>query len=271
MLEVVDDRGTQVTLPSPPRRIVSLVPSSTETLFDLGVGPAVVGVTRFCTRPADAVADLPRVGGTKDPDLDRIARLAPDLVVANCEENTREALDALAEVAPVYAAFPRTVDAALDDLVRLGTLVGRPAEAAAWRARIEADRATLAPRVAARSPRRVATLIWRRPWMALGADTFASDLLSRLGLHQALAHLDGRYPTVDAAQLRAADPDLVLLSSEPFPFRARHADELAAATGLPRARFRAVDGEALTWHGTRMAHALPALGHLLPDLLPVPA
>ncbi|HMV69022.1 MAG TPA: helical backbone metal receptor, partial [Myxococcota bacterium] len=132
-MQVHDDRGVLVCLDRPPARIVSLVPSTTETLHALGA--PVVGVTRFCARPADRVAALPKVGGTKDVDPERVRALAPDLIVGNCEENTREIFDALAGIAPVYAAFPRDVDGALADLDRLGDLVGRPV--AALRARIE--------------------------------------------------------------------------------------------------------------------------------------
>lgn len=271
MLEVVDDRGVRVALATPPRRIVSLVPSTTETLHDLGVGERVVGRTRFCVHPREALARLAVVGGTKDPDPLRIRALAPDLIVANCEENRREDLDALAQVAPVYAAFPRTVDDALRDLLRLGALVDADEAARAWHARTEAALQALAAAAARTGRRRVAYLIWRDPWMAAGRDTYVHDLLAAVGFDNALAGLDGRYPTVEAGALASADPDLVLLSSEPFPFRARHADELAAATGLPRDRFRRVDGETFTWHGTRLARTLPALLAALPHLEPVPA
>lgn len=249
-----DARGVRVRWQTPPQRIVSLVPSTTASLFDLGVGDRVVGVTRFCVHPADQLRGLARVGGTKDVELDRVRTLAPDLILGNCEENTRAIFDDLAPLAPLHAGFPRTIDEAVDELAQLGRLVDAEASAAAWVQRIrEARRAPRGPTL------RVAYLIWRDPWMTASATTYLHSVLAELGLHNVFAHLPDRFPVVTAQDLAAACPDLVLLSSEPFPFRARHADELAAATGLDRSVFRAVDGEAFTWHGTRMARALASL------------
>ncbi len=248
----VDGRGVRVALAGAPRRIVSLVPSTTETLFDLGLGDRVVGVTRFCVHPEAATA-LPKVGGTKDVDPDRVRALAPDLIVGNCEENTREIFEALDGVAPLWAPLPRTVDDALADLLTLGALCGAVEAAAEWHARIVHHRREL--RASLEAPTRVAWLIWRNPWMTISADTFLHTMLAEAGCHNVFADRPDRFPTVTPAEIAANDPDLVLLSSEPFPFQPRHADELAALTGLPRQRFRAADGELASWHGTRMALA----------------
>lgn len=256
VVPLVDARGVEVQLAAPPQRIVSLVPSTTESLFALGVGPQVVGVTRFCVHPAEQVATRVRVGGTKDLDLDRLAALDPDLVVANAEENSREMFDAIGERWPLYVAFPRTLDQALADLHDLGALVHRPAPAAEWVARITAQRALLPQR----APRRVVYLIWRRPWMAVSPDTFISQLLGEAGLVNALPVDGPRYPELTPAGLAALAPDRVLLSSEPFPFQDKHIDELAQASGLPRDRFRLADGELCSWHGVRLHQALPYLG-----------
>jgi ABC-type Fe3+-hydroxamate transport system substrate-binding protein len=261
-MEVTDDRGARVRLEAPPRRVVSLVPSATETLFDLGL--PVVGVTRFCVHPADRIAGLPKIGGTKDVDVERVRSLTPDLIVGNCEENTREIFDALGPVAPLYAAFPRDVDGALHDLQRLAALTG--ADAAPWVARATAARARL--HAARRAPRRVAALIWREPWMAAGSDTFIHAMLTEAGLENHFGDRPERFPTFEPEALRGAD--LVLLLSEPFPFRRRHAEELAQRSGLPVDRLRAVDGEHLTWHGTRMIQGLDALAHHLTHGWPLP-
>ena len=253
----IDGRGHALALPAPPARIVSLVPSTTETLFDLGAGDRVVGCTRFCVHPP-AVRALPKVGGTKDADPARVSALRPDLVVGNCEENTRELFDAIEAFAPLWAAFPRDVDGALDDLAALGDLIGAAPEAAALGAAI-ADARVAARAATAGRTFRYAYLIWREPWMAAGPDTFIAAMLSEVGGVNVLAASAGRFPELTLAALRDADPDVVLLSSEPFPFRERHRAELADATGLPLARFRFVDGEAASWHGSRMRHALPML------------
>lgn len=257
MPEVVDDRGVRVRIDQPPQRVVSLVPSTTETLLALGV--PVVGVTRFCVHPAAVVRDLPKVGGTKDVDADRVRALQPDLIVGNCEENTREIFETLADIAPLYAAFPRDVDGALADLRRLGALTG--AEPRPLLDRLTAARAELhAARSAHPARLRVAVLIWRDPWMVVGRDTFAHAMLAEAGLDNGFADRPERYPVIDPGELRGVDR--VLLASEPFPFRARHVAELIQL-GVPAERLRAVDGEHLTWHGVRMEAAFRALARHL--------
>lgn len=235
-------------LAEPAKRIVSLVPSTTETLFDLGVGERVVGVTRFCIHP-DEARTRPKVGGTKDAIPARIQALSPDLVVANCEENTREVFDALRGVAPVWAAFPRSLDDAIADLRSLGALVGSDAEPLCRS--IERERARL--------PRRsfpFTYLIWKDPWMAAGSDTFISALLAEAGGINECAGPD-RFPVVTVEEM-AGRTGLVLLSSEPFPFADRHAAALVGA-GVARERIRLVDGELLSWHGSRLRLGLPYL------------
>lgn len=257
MLEVTDDRGQLLRLGRPPRRIVSLVPSTTETLFALGLGDRVVGITRFCVHPARELADRVRVGGTKDLDLDRLEAVQPDLVIGNAEENSREIFAAVEARWPLYVAFPRTVDQATEDLRRMGALLGAEAAARSWLERVAAARAELR---ALDLPRRTAVyLVWRKPWMAAGPDTFIAALLAEAGL-ELLPAGPGRYPEVQVDALAA---DLVLLSSEPFPFRQRHASELARVSGLPRDRLRLVDGELCSWHGVRMALAFPYLARQL--------
>jgi ABC-type Fe3+-hydroxamate transport system substrate-binding protein len=237
-----------VTLARPAQRIVSLVPSTTETLFDLGVGDRVVGVTRFCVHP-DEARRRPKIGGTKDALPERIRALAPELVVANCEENTREIFDALRDVAPVWAAFPRTLDDAIADLGSVAALVG--ADAGSICAAIEAERRNLA-----RQPFAFTYLVWKEPWMAVGTDTFLSAMLAEVGGVNECRGPE-RFPTLSLDELAARD-GLVLLSSEPFPFAERHATALGEA-GVRRERIRFVDGELLSWHGTRLRLGLPYL------------
>jgi len=255
---LTDARGVTVRLPRPPQRLVSLVPSTTETLFALGLGERVVGITRFCVRPADALAELPRVGGTKDVIPERVAALEPDLILGNCEENTREIFEALEPVAPVWAPLPKDVDAAMQDLLHTGALTGARQAAQDWHERIQQARDQARQAAAMRPPTRYAWLIWRRPWMACGGDTFTSRLLAELGGINVFASAKDRFPELDPSDLRQADPDVVLLSSEPFPFKERHRDELVDLTGLPAERFRFVDGQLGTWHGVRLLHAYTA-------------
>ena len=255
-------------------RVVSLCPSTTELVFALGRGDALVGRTKFCIHPADRVAAVPSVGGTKDPRLDRILALAPDLVLLNEEENRREDAEALAAAGvPLHVSFPRDALQTAAMVRALGRALDAAPAAEAIAADIERRSARVRAAAAGRAPVRFAYLIWRRPWMGVGADTFVDALLAQAGGANVLAGgavAGARYPEVAAAALAAANPDVVLLSSEPFPFADRHADELAAATGLPRARFRLVDGELLSWHGARTPAGVDYAWGALHDGAPVP-
>ena len=192
------------------------------------------------------------MGGTKTPRIERIAALAPDLVLLNEEENRREDAEALARAGVrCHASFPRDVQGTADMVRSIGEALERPREAES----IAHDIETRAERVQldAKKKREVsfAYLIWRKPWMAVNRDTFAHALLAQAGGRNVFADLPDRYPEVSADDLARAAPDLVLLGSEPFPFEEKHIDELAEATGLPRDHFALADGEYLSWHGSR--------------------
>jgi iron complex transport system substrate-binding protein len=237
-------------------RVVSLCPSLTELVFDLGRGDALVGRTKFCVHPADRVTAVPSMGGTKNPKVDRIVALAPDLVLLNEEENRREDAEALrAAGIRCHVSFPKD---ALDTAAMVRS-IGEALDARDAAEGIAADIERRHARVRAAAERRGgnrvrwAYLIWRDPWMTVSGDTFVSAMLDHAGGENVFAAREARYPTIEPADLNAADPARVFLSSEPFPFAERHAEELAAASGLPRERFRLVDGELLSWHGSRTA------------------
>ncbi len=233
-------------------RLVSLCPSLTELLFDLGVGDQLVGRTKFCVHPADLVAQVEKVGGTKNPKIERIIELAPDLVFMNAEENRVEDARVLERAGiGVHSSLPRTPDetaamvrsiAAAVDRPDAGEVIARDIETRAQRVRAAAT---------SRPPVRFVYLIWRKPWMSVSSDTFVSALLELAGGVNAFGSRDERYPTVEASEIASVEPDLVLLSTEPFPFAERNREELAPLTGLPRERFHIVDGELLSWHGSR--------------------
>ena len=245
-------------------RLVSLCPSLTELVFDLGRGAELVGVTRYCVHPADGVAAVEKVGGTKDPDVARIVALAPDLVLTNEEENRREDYEALHEAGvECLNTFPKdSLDTA--HMVRtIGAALER--EEAAERIAAEIEARTARVRAAAEGQPVVswAYLIWRKPWMSVNADTFAHALLAQAGGRNVFAARSTRYHEVTTEDLAAADPDLVLLCTEPFPFEDKHADELATLTGLPRERFVIADGEYLSWHGSRTPDGIDYAAALL--------
>ena len=233
-------------------RIVSLCPSLTELVFDLGRGLELVGRTKFCVHPAGEVERIEPVGGTKNPKVPRIVDLAPDLVLLNEEENRREDAEALVAAGiRCHVTFPRDVA----DTAAMVREIGRLLERADEGERIATDIEQRAKRVreSARdaAPIRYAYLIWRNPWMVAGGDTFVTAILALPGGVNVFAKRPERYPSITAEEIAALDPDVLFLSSEPFPFREKHADELATATGLPRERMQLVDGEYLTWHGSR--------------------
>lgn len=249
-----------------PARIVSLVPSVTESLFALGLGERVAGITDWCIHPADRVGAVPKVGGTKDTDCDAVIALAPDLVIANHEENTRRTVERLrAAGLEVWVTYPRTVSGGVALLRELAQL-GASAEAVADVVE-PVERAFAAAR-AARPERstRVFCPVWRDPWMSVGADTYVHDLLALCGGENVFAdRSDRRYPRVDLDGVVAAGPQVVLLPDEPYAFARADADELAALD-LPASRagrIHLVDGTLLTWHGPRIRPALEELRKLL--------
>jgi ABC-type Fe3+-hydroxamate transport system substrate-binding protein len=245
-------------------RIVSLCPSLTELVFDLGAGEEVAGRTRYCIEPKGVVEAVPALGGTKNPKVGEIVGLTPDLVLLNKEENRREDAEALAAAGLACRSYlPQTIEETAAMVRDIGVAVGR-AEAGEKIAREIEERARAARKAAEKGPEvSWAYLIWRKPWMAAGSDTFVDALLTLPGGRNVFRSHPDRYPAVTAEDLRAADPQRIWLSSEPFPFAAKHIDELAEATGLPRSRFRLVDGQDLSWHGSRTRRGIDYAVELL--------
>lgn len=290
---LVDAAGTRHALAGPGARVVSLVPSITELLCDLGLaagdgagggaapgaaaGARIVGRTGFCIHPRQAVREIAKVGGTKDVNLARVRELAPTHVVVNVDENTRETAVALAAFVPhVIVTHPL---GPLDNLALyrlLGGIFGREEAAERLCAELEREVAALEAATAARAaagaaPEAVLYLIWRDPWMAVAPETYIARTLALAGLctlpdeaeAAALAQAAGasrdaaRYPAIDPAAF-AGRVSQVLLSSEPYHFREQHAAEVAAL--VPGARVRRVDGEMTSWYGSRAIDGLRYLG-----------
>ena len=243
----VDQMHRPITVPTLPQRIISLVPSQTELLYDLGLGDRVVGITKFCIHPEEWFRTKTRVGGTKTVDMDKVRALRPDLIIGNKEENARPDIDALEKEFPVWMSDINGLDGALDMIRRVGELTGTGLKAEALATDIAACFAQLVPNSAGYS---MAYLIWRKPWMVAGANTFIHDMLRRCGYTNAFADRTERYPEVSPAELAAADPDLILLSSEPYPFVEKHIAELNLL--LPGVPVRLVDGEPFSWYGSRL-------------------
>ncbi|HEY4109022.1 helical backbone metal receptor [Puia sp.] len=272
-----DQLGRTVFLPQTPRRIISLVPSQTELLYTLGLADAVVGITKFCIHPESWFHTKTRVGGTKAVDRARVDALQPDLIIANKEENDRPQIEALAARYPVWISDIKTLADALAMIRAVGEITGTSAAAIRMAAEI-ASRFQQLPLPAPPVP--AIYIIWRferstfrkqrikpaanalqiptdnagaaGPYMAAGGDTFISHMLRYCGYTNFLAGSD-RYPTVDLSSLAGPIPPTILLSSEPYPFRQRHIDEIKEI--LPDARVRLVDGEFFSWYGSRLLEA----------------
>jgi ABC-type Fe3+-hydroxamate transport system substrate-binding protein len=242
---LTDARGHTLRLTKPPQRIVSLVPSLTELLAALGLDRQVVGLTRFCVRPSGWKHRKTIVGGTKQLNLERLLQLAPDLVLANWEENTRQMVEALEPHVPVFVTHVRTLDEALRMIRQIGCLTATEAIAEQLAATIE-ERFALLPSF---PPVRTLYLIWRNPYMSIGSDTFIHDILSRGGFINVCA-AQTRYPVLSEEVIQALQPEVVLLSSEPYPFKETHIEALRPL--CPKATFLLVDGQLFSWYGARL-------------------
>ncbi|MCW3122029.1 MAG: cobalamin-binding protein [Flavipsychrobacter sp.] len=249
--------GNKVAIPYPPKRIVSLVPSQTELLYDLGLNEEVVGITKFCVHPDEWFRNKKRVGGTKTVHLDIIYELQPDLIIANKEENTREQVEELSTLYPIWVSDIKTIDDGLQMIRAVGELTANSAEAILLADNIANGFAQLNK---ASKPIRVAYFIWRKPWMCAGGDTFISNMITTAGWENVLADLQ-RYPEIRLEELANKQVDLVLLSSEPYPFKDAHIAEIQAV--LPAAKILLVDGELFSWYGSRMREAVSYLEKLI--------
>ena len=255
MITVTDARGKRFNWDKPPSRVISLVPSTTETLYKLGVGDSVVGVTRYCVHPSSATTDKVVIGGTKQCNIERMKSVHPDLVICNQEENTPEIVQAIEELGiDVYVAFPTTHSEALHEIQVLGQMFNKTSITDQWQTKF-----TNKLKGDTYSPFTYAYLIWRKPWMGVGKDTFIHQQLSIIGGVNAFEYHKDRYMTLENEDLM--QPDLhILLSSEPFPFEAKHIQELIAL-GIPAHRIHLIDGEYCSWHGVRMIESIEYLRH----------
>ena len=242
-----DQMDRKVEVPSHPQRIISLVPSQTELLYDLGLGERVVGITKFCIHPETWFKTKHRIGGTKKVDMDKIRALKPDLIIGNKEENDRKDIQALEKEFPVWMSDVRDLRDAAHMIAAIGELTGTKEKAHEILGGIAEAFGALEPR---EEPRTVAYLIWREPFMVAGHGTFINDMLQRCGLVNVFDEGDARYPEISAKELAESDPELILLSSEPYPFREKHIAELNMI--CPGTPVRIVDGELFSWYGSRL-------------------
>ncbi len=242
-------------------RIVSLVPSQTELLYDLGLNNEVVGITKFCVHPPAWFRSKTRIGGTKSVHIDQVKALQPDLIIANKEENLKEQVDTLSAICPVWTSDIGNLQQALQMIETIGNMTGKATAAQEMITTIRERFATLTP---ASPAIRTSYLIWKDPYMTIGGDTFINDMLTRCGFDNIFKDRE-RYPVVTPADISQLDCQLLLLSSEPFPFAAQHISALQQQ--LPNTKILLADGEMFSWYGSRLLHAPAYFESLIEQLL----
>lgn len=256
MQSFTDQTGYTLQLRHRPQRIVSLVPSQTELLFDLGVGERVVGVTLFCIHPAEPLKTITRVGGTKKVNMRRLFALKPDLIIGNKEENSKEQIETLRKACPTWISDVHTLEDALAMIRSVGGLTG----ATAHEEMVAEIGRRFARMRAPEHPLRTAYLIWQDPVMVAGSQTFIDAMMHHAGLQNIFGHLT-RYPEITMEALAAAQPEVVILSSEPFSFDEAHRPVFQEA--CPMARVILADATYFSWYGSRLLRAPAYFDHLL--------
>jgi ABC-type Fe3+-hydroxamate transport system substrate-binding protein len=233
-------------------RIVSLVPSQTELLFDLGLEEEVVGITKFCIHPDHWFRNKARIGGTKDVKFDRVKSLSPTLIIANKEENVKEQVEALAALAPVHTTDISTLEDACNMIQEIGKLTNTLSKAKEIITHIQTGFIKLSAQLQQQSTKTCLYLIWKDPYMSVGSDTFIHDMMLRCKLENVIAN-QTRYPSITIEQIQSLAPEIILLSSEPYPFKEKHIAELQ--THVPGATILLADGEMFSWYGSRLQHS----------------
>lgn len=244
---VFDQMNREVRLNSKPKRIISLVPSQTEFLYEIGLENEVVGITKFCIYPTSWFKNKMRIGGTKNVNFELVKSLNPDLIIGNKEENTKEDFEKLTQICPVWMSDIYTLEDSFSMMYKLGELTAKVSESELIVRKIENS---LKKFTALSEKKTVLYLIWNNPIFAVGENTFIHDLLTRFGLENIVK--DARYPEIKPADFQHAD--YIFLSSEPFHFTAKHKIEIQDK--FPKSKIIHVDGELFSWYGSRLLHTI---------------
>ena len=258
-----DQLNREILINYPPKRIISLVPSQTELLFELGLDQEIIGLTKFCIHPIEKFAERTKIGGTKKLNIQLIRDLNPDLIIGNKEENEQSQIEELMEDYPVWMSDIYTLEDAKKTIAQIGELVDRQPEASYLNHLISAgfnDLQTLA--VQNGINKKVAYLIWKKPYMLAGRDTFIDNILALNGLSNVIK--EKRYPEIELNEVAKLKPDLIFLSSEPYPFKEAHLEEIRRV--IPEAKVMLVDGEMFSWYGSRLVKAVQYLFQLQKEL-----
>lgn len=244
----IDQMGFPVTLEKRPERIISLVPSQTEFLYDLGLEEKIVGLTKFCVHPQNLRKTKQIVGGTKSFKFDVIARLKPDLIIGNKEENYKEGIEALKTKYNVWMSDINTLEQAFSMMEEVGVLVDKKPKSVEI---IDVIRSSF-DRLHLSVDKKALYLIWQNPFMSVGINTFIDEMMRKCGFENVIKDHE-RYPIITEADIRKLSPDIILLSSEPFPFKEKHLKEFQLK--FPETEIALVDGELFSWYGSRLLYS----------------
>lgn len=242
-----DQCNRDVVMTTPPQKIISLVPSQTELLYDLGLRNEVIGITKFCVHPNEWFTCKTRIGGTKNVQVERIKSLQPDLIIANREENVKEQVELLAQDFPVWVSDINNLEDALQMIRSIGVVTSTSSQAENIIQKIKAGFEMLA--AGTNVLLKICYLIWKDPYMTVGGDTFINDMLLRCGMDNVFKQYF-RYPSISLADIKEQNPQLIMLSSEPYPFKEKHLQELQLY--FPKAKIVLVNGEMFSWYGSRL-------------------
>lgn len=244
-----DQLNNTIELHSYPKRIISLVPSQTELLWDLGLREELVGITKFCIHPDELFRKATRIGGTKKFNFEKIRELQPDLIIGNKEENEQIQIEQLSKEFNVWMSDIFNLNDALKTIKSIGALVNKAEKANDIAGTIERSFNDLK-----KMNKRVLYMIWKDPYMAAGNATFIGDMMNKIGFQNVIVNPNGRYPELTVQEMKALNPELLLLSSEPYPFNEKHIIELQR--DLPNTKIILVDGELFSWYGSRLLHSV---------------
>ncbi len=254
---IKDQLNREIYIPNPPQRIISLVPSQTELLYDLDLKDRLVGQTIFCVHSEAYFKSSNKIGGTKKLNLEKIASLKPDLIIANKEENEKDQIEQLAKDFPVWISDVNSLEDALSMIKSLGEITQTEPKALEIITKINQGRSTFLKQILPKQ--KVIYLIWNNPFITVGKDTFINSMLAEAGFENAITQ--SRYPEITLAEIKQINPDWVFLSSEPFPFKGEHKLEIDKLLGKNKSVF--VDGEMFSWYGSRLSLAYEYFGRLI--------
>ncbi|HZV71131.1 MAG TPA: helical backbone metal receptor [Saprospiraceae bacterium] len=246
LLLSTDQMGNEVSIPFPPKRIISLVPSQTELLFDLGLETEIIGATKFCIHPSSKTRSKEKIGGTKKFNLDKIQALQPDLIIGNKEENYPEGIQSLQQDYPVWMSDILTLSDACAMIREVGRITNRMQ---AGNVMVEEIINRFDAYLPLNNQLRAAYFIWREPYMVAGSETFIHEMMTRFGVTNVFGHKT-RYPEVSMDEVIDLKPQLIFLSSEPYPFHEKHVDEFKEI--FPSAKVIIIDGQFFSWYGSRL-------------------